>query len=810
MSLGHHLAAIRQDTGFAFRMLRKRPGFTAVAVLTLGLGIGATTAIFSVVNAVLLRPPPYAEPDRLVRFETHVNTPVGLRSFAALPVTGALTWRKTSETLSSLAVYNEESLTLTTPDGPYRLHGTTASPDFFELLQVFPTIGRTFAAAAETGDGHLVVLSHAAWHRWFGGDLHIVGSTIELNGIGYLVTGVMPEGFGYPDTSTDFWTPLVVQPTEGRGMVLPAIARLAPGATLTSARQEGLTFFEQGSSPDFHIRLEAMTLQDMSVREVRPVLWILMAAVGMVLLIAAVNIALLLLARGAGRRREFSVRMAMGAGRSRLVRQLFIESGILGVIGGAAGLALAALGVQTLIGIAPETLPRLEETAIDSAVLAFTVVVSLTASLLFGVLSAGRTLQLDVVRTMRGSADGVPSADGKRPQRRLKALATAQVAGTVVLLVAAGLLLRSFIHLISIDPGFDARGSLALQVNLPESRYPGRVFRMAFYQSLLERLRQIPEIDDAGLATAMANGPTGANFSFTVAGAPPPTDPFEANSARVRMISEGYFQALGVPLVAGRPFSPNDVSGSTPVVVISETLARRYFPGTDPVGQTITFSSHGDHLVIGVSGDVRPAELGGEPEPSAYLALRQATDMLDWHAGMHVVVRSAGDLPILAAAIRNAVLALDPEMPVFNVRPMTDEIAEVVAGPRFSAVLLVLFASIALGLASVGVFGVLSYSVGQRTKEIGVRMAMGANQRQVLGLVLRSSVLVMTAGMLLGLAGALTLSHLLSTLLYGISATDPATLASVTIVLLGAGMAATYLPARRALQIEPVEALREE
>lgn len=793
-----------REVRFAFRLLFRRPGFTTVALITLALGIGAPTAIFSVVQAVLLRPLPYPEADRLVRFRMEGQGNAGRVSFDALPAAEALEWGMRTETLAAMALFDDRALTLSSTNGPFRLIGVSATPNLFDVLGVSPMLGRTFDPKSR--DPKRIVLGYEMWQQHFSASPAVVGSSVVLDGDPYVVTGVMPRRFGFPAPATAFWVPLIVDQGGSRGMLLPAIARLRPGATVVEMLQEGRRIMEEmrGGMPEH--TLSARTMQDQMVGGVRRVLWVLMAAVFAVFVIASTNIALLLLTRGATRHREFSVRAALGAGRASLARQLVIESAILASLGGSAGLLVAAASLTALLRLAPAEMPRLQEAALDGTVLAFTGLLTVLTSIVFGILSAGRAVATDPLSAL-GRAGIAPGA-ARSSRRRLNALVVAELSLTTVLLVGAGLLLRSFVSVLLIDQGFRHRDALALQINLPAARYPNPAARLAFHEQLLDRLKTMKEIDAAGLITMMPNRQPSARFAFNAAGRREFIDPLTTPVAEVRTASEGFIEAMGIPLVAGRTFRAEDRDGAEPVMVISEALARQHFPDARAVGRLL-YSGTGDRRVIGVVRDVRPAAQDREAAGSAYLSMRQDEDVFRWFGTVTLVVRGT-DLRTAAGSLRTLMLSLDPEMPPFNVRTLSDEVGGFVAGPRFSATLLGLFAGIALALAAVGVYGVMAYAAGQRTREIGVRIALGATRAAVLRLMLRDGILVVGAGLALGLSAALLLSRALTGLLHDVAPADPVALVAVAAVLASIGMAAAYVPARRATRTSALEALREE
>ena len=801
------IADVARDAAVAVRLLARRPAFTAVALLTLALGIGAPTAIFSVVRAVLLRPLPYPDADRVLRFRIESTSPQGPVSFDAMPVTTALEWAARSNTLAAMAIFDDRALTLTSSSGPHRLSGIATTPNLFDLLGVAPWRGIAFDARSP--DPRQIVLSFATWTRFFGGDPAVIGSTAIFDGEPYRIAGVMPAEFGFPASDAAFWVPVSLAAAGSRGMLLPAIARMKPGATVDAVLREGREALGGTGNPRVTQTLLAHTLQEQLVGGVQRLLWVLLGAVGFVLVIATANIALLLLTRGAGREREFATRLALGAAHGRLVRQLFVEGLTLGAIGGAAGLVLAWVGLALMLQFAPPDIPRLQDATLDGSVLAFALTLTALASLVFGILSSGRMVAFDSIRAIGGSTreSRLPTTAASS-RRRLNVLAAGGLALTMVLLVGAGLLLRSLVARVLVDQGFDAPGALALQVNLPASRYPNPAARMAFHDRLLTEVSNAPGVSVAGLAVSMPNRQASGRFAFNAGGPIQDFDPMSTPVAEVRMVSEGFIEAMGLRLRAGRSFRPEDRAGSEEVMVISELLARRHFPNRNPIGE-ILYSGTGDRRVIGVVADVRPLAEGVEPKPAAYLPLRQNNDVLQWFASMNVVVRG-DDLPSLPATLRALTLALDPGVPPFNVRPLDDDTSRLLAGPRFSATLLAVFAATALVMASIGVYGVMSYTAGLRTREIGVRIALGSTRAQVTRLMLRDGVLVVLGGLGTGLVGAIWIAQSLSSMLFAVSPADPAALASVAAVLSVAGLIAAYVPTRRATRVNAIDALRVE
>lgn len=795
-----------RDVALALRQLARQRGFAAVALLTLALGIGAPTAIFSAVHAVLLRPLPYADAERIVRFRIESQSPRGRAGFDALPVSEALQWAADTATIEQMALFDDTAKTLTTPEGPVRLIGLSATPNLFALLGTAPTAGRPFDAG--TRDVRQIVLSHSTWQRYFGADPSIVGTSIVLDSQSFLVTGVMPKAFAFPTTETAFWVPVLLESGGGRGMLLPAIARLRSGATLDAVVTEGQLHLSDGGDRRVQSTLSARTLQDQMVGRYGRVLWVLLAAVALVSVIATVNIALLLLTRGASRSREFSIRLALGAGRGRLVRQLFVEGTTLAVLGGLAGLIVGKLALAALAQIAPPDLPRLDEAGLDPLVLTFTAVLVVVASVAFGVLSAGRVATIDGVRALARAVTESSLVPVVVPRRKLNALAAAELALTVVLLVGAGLLLRSFVTLVLVDQGFDSRNALAVQVTLPLARYPGPEARLAFHERLLEQARGLAGVSHVGLTTAMPNRQPTGRFAYDPVGSSMFTDPMTLQVAEVRMVTAGFLEAVGLPVLAGRTFADGDSEGSEPVMVLSKRLARLHFPDRDPVGAML-YSESGSRRVIGVVGDVVPAQTaeGGASDPAAYIPLRQSKEVLSWMATVTLVFRGTG-ATTQAGLVRAMVSSLDPEMPIFNVRTLDDEVAGLVAGPRFSATALGLFALVALVMAAVGVYGVMAYNASRRTREIGVHMALGATPAQVLRVIVRDGVLVVFVGLAAGLLAAMWLAQSLTGLLHQVTPADPVALVTVALLLSAVGLVAVLIPAWRATRVSALAALR--
>ena len=820
-----------QDARHSLRMLVKTRGFTLVAVMTLALGIGATTAIFSVVNAVLLRPLPYHGADRLARVAEQLpgmrRGPGGGRPQSFMIGDTFEAWRESTETLDGLAAYSSRSYTLTGRGEPVRLRGSAVSASLLSMLRVTPVTGRVFQPDEDRpGNDRFAVLSEALWERRFDRDPDIAGKTLTLDGNAHTIVGVLPGSFSFPDHETEIWTPFVInlpprRPGERMIMAFGALAMVKSGVPFSQAEAEGTTVsqrvqpqpppgMDQPGGATASLRL--VPLQEEMVAGVRPALLVLLGAVGFVLLIAAANIANLLLARGSARQRELAVRSAIGARRGRLVRQLLTESVLLGAGGGAAGVLLAFLLIRTLPAVAPGNIPRIEEIGLDLRVLGFALAVSVVTGLLFGLAPALQGSRVNVLRTLNdASALSMGGFRFMHGNRLRGVLVSAEVALAIVLLVGAGLLIRSFTALVDVDPGYDPANVLTAQVSLPQTKYPGPEAQRAFWDRALERVGAMPGVAAAGVTSMLPLLPGTIIFTFGVEGEPQPANPQDMPRASLRVVTPGYVEALGLRLREGRSLTDRDREEGAPVVLVNEALARQYLGGR-AVGRRIQ-GLFGDESVeiVGLVGDVRHAGLDSEAQPEVYVAQAQVpARMRAGGPSASLVVRTTADPLSLVPALRSAVLDIDPDLPLDNVMTMEQRLSASVAEPRFYAMLLGLFAALALVLAVVGIYGVLSYSVSQRHREIGVRMALGARTRDILGLVLRQGVILTAAGMVVGLGVAFGVSRFLTSLLFGVSATDPLTYAAISVVLDGVAMVACFLPVRRATRVEPMTALRYE
>jgi predicted permease len=815
------LEQLWQDICFAFRTLRKSPGFTAVAVLTLALGVGANTAIFSAVNAVLLRPLPYRDADQLVMI-WQTAPQIGLRD---MPVTEPdfSDYRAQGRSFRQVeALYlNKEDCTLTGVGQPARVGAMDVSVGLFSLLGIQPEIGRTFVDGEDQpGHEREVILSHKLWEQKFGGDPNAVGRSVTIDGMPYAIVGVMPSSFLFPPPmvsgrltvagNRELWLPLVMTDPSRENHGLGVIARLKPGTTIARARSEVETIAArlQAQYPktngDFGGTVEA--LQDMVVRETRTTLFVLLGAVGFVLLIACVNVANLLLARSVSRRREIATRAALGATRVRLIRQGLAESALISAFGGTLGILLASWTVAYLRVARGIEIPRIDETTLDWRVLAFCAGASVLTGLLCGVAPVWMTSAADANEYMK---EGGRGSSGKWSMRLLRPLVIAEVALAIVPLVGAGLLTRSFERVLSVNPGFNAQHMVAVSLRLSRERYPSDLKIAAFATQLVEKTRALPGVVSAGTTNSLPiAGFQGVSFLFIESHTQPATLA-ETPIANERAVTPGYFSTMQIPLLQGRLFSIDDSADSARVAILNETAARRYFGNASPIGQRIKVDSNSAKspawTVIGVVGDVHQAGLAVAPDPEMYFPEVQRT----WSV-MTLAVRTGGDPEGLAKAIREQVWALDKDQAVSDVKTMEQVLGESLASRRFSLALMGSFAFVALLLSGIGIYGVIAYSVAQRTGEIGIRMALGAQHGDVLRLFLMRGAKLILIGVCIGIVAALALTRFMQSLVFEIAPTDPLTFACVIILLSFVALLACYIPARRAMRVDPMVALRYE
>jgi putative ABC transport system permease protein len=798
------LAQVLTDMRYGTRQLLKAPGFTIVAILTLALGIGATNAIFSVVNGVMLRPLPYPEPERIVRV-MEVLPQYG--RFAVAPA-NFLDWRDRNQVFDRIAAYTTGNDTFIGSEGPERIPRALTSWDMFELLGVTPMLGRSFREEEDLPQqNNVIVISHGMWQRRFGSDSNILGRTISLSDAPVTIVGVMPPGFYFAGRTTEFWRPLGLDPTNSTrgGHFFAVIARLKQGVSLQQAEAEmrGIATQLAKEYPNTNADESADTvlLHDLIVGPFRPMLLTLFAAVGMVVLIACANVAHLLLVRASVRERELAIRTAMGAGRSRLVLQMIAESLVLALAGGAAGVLLAYLAIAPIQTLGATSLPRVADITLDRNVLAFAFVVTIATGFVFGLAPAWQAARGGVGAVLKEGG----RSTGARGHRMRGLLLVAEVALSLVLLVGAALLIRSFARLTNIDPGFAPEHVLSFQVMLPQTAYPDPAKRDAFFDRLLERLRGMPGVQAAGMIQTL---PILADhmLSFSIQGRPPAA-PGQELSANFRVASPGYFESLAIPVRRGRTFTAHDTAKSPMVAVIDEAFAQRHFPGQDPIGGGIDIGNGTDgfYEIVGVVGSVRHEGLDSSPRPTMYIPYKQ-----DVFSGMVMMVRTQGDPAQFAGTARQVVRDIDPTLPAFEIAPLSNVITRSVAPRRFSMLLLGMFALVALFLAAVGLYGVVAYAVSQRTQEIGLRIAVGAQRGDVLRLVLSSGMKLAIIGVAIGIGGALALSSYLEAMLFDIGRFDTPSYIATAAVLLGVSALACYVPARRAMRVDPLVALRAE
>ena len=802
------------DVRYGARMLVRSPGFTAVAVLALALGIGANTAIFSVVKAVLLNPLPYPDSDRLVWIrETNPASGI-LDEPASAP--NFNDWRTQSQSFEALAAFSGAAMTLTGEGEPERLTGVATSANFFQVLGVAPALGRGFSPEEEAaGKNRVVVISHGLWQRHFGARPEAIGRTLTLNGNPHTVVGVAPPDFKNPvrgQRAPELWVPIAFnfEPTQRRSDYLSVVGRLKPGTTIEQARADlgavAARLAQEYPATNTGWGVKVVPLHERVVGDVRPALWVLMGVVGFLLLIACANVANLLLARSAARRQEIAVRSALGARRGRLVRQFLTESLMLSVVGGGLGLLLAAWGVELLVALSPGNIPRLDEVGLDSRVLLFTSAVSVATGVLFGLLPALQASKTDLSESLK-EGGGRGSTAGRGAGRLRNSLVVSEIAITVVLLAGAGLMIRSFLSIQSVDPGFRPERILTFNFGLPSAKYREDPQLTAFFEQFVARAAQLHGVERAALASALPLAGGADVLAFSIEGRPAPP-PEVVQDAEFTSITPDYFDVMGIPLVRGRKFTERDREGAPEVVIVNETMARRYWPNEDPLGKRINLGNPEQspwRTVVGVIGDVRRGGLDKEPYPQMHAPLAQAP-----YNTVAFVARTSGDPLALVPAVRRELAEQDRDLPLSSVRTMEQVLADSVARRRFQMLLIASFASIGLLLAGVGIYGVISYSVAQRRHEIGVRMALGARAPDILRLVVGQGLGLALAGVGVGLLAAFALTRVLASMLYGVSTTDPVTFVGVALLLAGVALLASYIPARRATKVDPMVALRYE
>ena len=813
-----------QDIRFAIRQMTKAPGFAVAIILTIALGIGATTSIFSLVNAVILRPLPFGDPDRLVAAgPLNDRRPNEAYSIASMSYPDFFDWRAQNHSFSAVAVARDNTFTLTGTGEPRHLDGHVVTGDFFKVLGVEPALGRGILMEDEKVGTHVVVLSHELWRTAFGSDPAIIRRGITIDDKSYAVIGVMPPGFEFPiqtptpqlwtSSADDAYEPTGDKPvTEQRGAhMLDFVGRLRPGVTIDQATAD-LTVIARNLAKQYpdsnahYLSAKIIPLIDSVVGDTRSALRMLFAAVVLMLMVACANVAGLLLARTTRRRSEIAIRSAMGASRAQIVRQFLAESVLLSMVGGVLGILLAVLLLHGVLQLLPSDLPRAASITIDSTVLAFSLAASLVTGLLFGVLPALRTARVDPSIALR---DGTRTASSGRGQHRLhNSLVIAQTAVGLVLLIGAGLLIRSFVRVLQVDPGFDRRNVLTASLELPENRY-SRDKRIEFYQEVLPRLRALPGVVSASAGWPLPLSTSGMGFSFDIEERHVPES--ERNLSRTSIIEPGYFETLRIPLVRGREFHDSDTTKSPAVALVNQAFVQKFFPGEDPIGKRIN-PGVGDGVItdvqreiVGIVGDVKASQLTRDIVPEMYLPLAQTVIL-----SPKLVIRSAVDPVSLIAAVRAQVAQVDKNVPLYSVRTMDDIFARSAARQRFQALLVSAFAVISLLLCAIGLYGLLSYLVAQRTLEIGVRMALGAPRQTVLAMVLRRGMLLAAAGVALGVAASIALTTFLRGMLFGVRPLDALTFVGVSAVLLLVCLVASSGPAYRAALLDPVKTLRDQ
>jgi putative ABC transport system permease protein len=825
------MSSLWSDLRHSLRVLTANPGFTTVAVAALALGMGANTAIFSVVNAVLLAPLPYPESGRIMRIRRGYN---GGDSGDSVSIPKFMAWKKANQTFAAMALYDESGpgLNLGSGDRPEQVKAIHVSAEYFLVFGVSPSSGRTFVPQEDQPHGpKAAVISNDLWRTRFGSDPSLVGRPILLSGDTYTVAGILPAAF-HSDPPADVFIPMQADPTStNQGHFLLAAGRLKPGATQESAKANMIVAGEQfrAANPKWMEKNETVAvlpLRDALVGDVRLALLILVGAVGFVLLIACANVANLLLARAAGRQREIAIRTAIGASRGHLIRQLLAESVVLSTIGGVLGLLIGTWSVPLLLAISPGNLPRINDedhvssalSTLDWHVLAFTFAIALLTGVLFGLLPALRISKLDVNSVLKEASGR--SGTGLRHNRVRSVLVAAEMALAVILVAGAALMIRTFVGLRSVQPGFDPHNVITMQTSLSGGRYDNTAKAANMTRQVLDRIESLPGVRSAAASVALPVEGS-IDLPFTIEGVPPPKGDLYNGDEQWRFGSPHYFSALSVPLLRGRFFDQRDTGNSARVAIVNQAFAKKYWPKGDPIGQRITIGKglgpefeEPTRQITGVVGDVRETGLNGANVPVMYLPEAQITDGLTKLANSLIqlswIVQTAGDPSSLSAAIQHEIQSMDSQLAASKVRTMEQVVSESTARQNFNMLLLTIFAGLALLLAAIGVYGLMSYTVEQRTQELGIRMALGASRGDMLKLVVRQGMLLAGIGVVIGLAASFGLNRLLANLLFGVKTTDPITYGSVAIILISVALLATYIPARRATKIDPLIALRYE
>ena len=808
---------IAADVRYAFRTLRRNPGFAIVVLLTLALGIGANAAIFSVVNGVLLRPLPYRDADRLMVIWGDLKRP-GLNDIPA-SAGEYVDYRDRSHAFEQVAAYDTVGFNLTGGGEPERVDGAIVSTTFFSLLGASAQVGRTLVADEDQpGRDDVVVLSHSLWTRRFNANPAIVGQTIPVDGRPAQVVGVMPAAFQFPERSIEIWKPFLLDAEalsdNNRGSHgYAALARLKAGISRQQAQSDlnAVTAAFKADHPSNYRNGFGTTLRPLQEEIVgdtgRPLI-VLLGAVAVVLLIACANVANLLLARAASRRKEIALRTALGATRGRLVRQLITESVLVSAIGGLIGLGLAAWGVDLLIASAPDSIPRIQEVGVDARVAGFTALMSLATGLVFGLVPALRASRAPLNDALkeggRAGGGGVHGLAGR-------ALVVSEVALSLVLLIAAGLLIHSFTRLQDVAPGFDSSRLLTFRLSLPESRYTTFQKGQSFFDEFFSGLRRSPGVRGVAAINALPFSGLGGSRSFHIEGREEKR-PEDQTEEQLRIVTDGYFAVMGIPIVAGREFTDRDALNQPRVAVVNDAMAKKHWPHESPIGRRVSFSTDEPHWyeIVGVAGNIKHRTLEAADRPELYVPYRQPL-FAGWTVRpMYVIARTSADPASTVAIARHEVARVDRDQPISDVRTMDERIGRSLSSRRFSMVLLALFAGLALTLAAVGIYGIVAYSVTERTHEIGVRVALGAQRRDVMAMVVGQGMAMTLVGTAIGVAASAALARLMSSLLFGVSAVDPATFVAIPLLLIAVALAACYVPARRAMRVDPLQTLRAE
>lgn len=802
------METIWKDVRYGIRRLIANPGFTAIAVIALALGIGANSAIFSVVNSIAIKPLPFSDPESLALvFETRPLRG-SLRNSTSVP--DFIDWRSRNDVFTEMGGYQIFSFNRTDGSEPERILGMLVTANFFDVLGLKPAIGRTFSLEEEnSSNNNVALISYGYWQRNFGSNASAVGQSMAIDGKSITIIGVMPKDMRLPVGSdqADLWSPFMMDKETERGShFLRTIARLKPGVTIEQAQANMESISQQLAKEHPNTNASegvfVASMHEEVVGPFRTALYVLLASVGLVLLIACANVANLMLAKATARQKEIALRVALGATRGRLIRQLLTESLLLSLAGGLAGLLLAMWGVDLLISIAPDDIPRLSEIALDGRALIFTTIVTLLTSLVFGLAPALHASNPNLNESLKESGRSSATSFRRNPMRALFVIT--EVAFAVVLLIGAGLLIRSFIRLQHVDPGFDPHNLIKMTVTLPGTKYEEGYQLSGFFRQLKEKAESIPGSESVAIGAPAPMG--GNNWTLSVVVKGNPVIEGQRNSAPWRSVSRDYFKTLRIPLKQGRTFNETDNEKSQKVIIINETMAREYFPNEDPIGRYLQIGY--DDItcqIIGIVGDVRFIGIGADNQSEMYTFFEQTPSLQ-----MNLFVRTEKDAASVAASVRSLTQSIDPDLPIYGIKMMQELVNESIANSRFNTLLLGIFAAVALLLATVGIYGVMSYSVTQRTQEIGIRMALGASSTSIMKLVIGQGMALALTGVAAGIVGALFMTGLMSSLLFGISDKDIITFISIPLLLALVALAACYIPARRAMKVNPIVALKYE